>query len=226
MRDTLGDRVKKYENVSNGNLTPRSPAFIRVDGKAFHTFTKGCDKPFDHRVIGSMLYATEQTADQMQGFKLAYTQSDEATFMITDTDTLETQGWFSYEINKLVSITASMFTYYFNREWDRHGVSGHRKEAFFDARAFTVPIDDAPNIFIWRQRDWERNSIQMIARSLFSHKELEGKKINELISMIEEQTGREIEAGYSPMELYGSFTNRDSTWHQKEDYGSLTRRLA
>jgi len=177
MSDTLGDRIKRYELAYKPLLTPRSVVCIRVDGKAFHTFTRGCEKPFDQKLIDAMVLATADTASKMMGFKLAYTQSDEATFMISDFDTLQTQGWFGYELNKIVSITASMFTAYFNKAYGS-------TDALFDARAFVVPADDWQNVFIWRQRDWERNSIQMLARAHFSHKECEYKKVPELHELL------------------------------------------
>ena len=144
-KDTLGDRVKAYEAVTKPKLTRRTPVFIRVDGKAFHTFTKGCQKPFDEDLISCMVYATTKTAEQMQGFELAYTQSDEATFMLWDFNQLETQPWFGYEVNKLVSITASLFTAHFNNRWQE--LTGSRNSlALFDARAFNVPYEDWPNL--------------------------------------------------------------------------------
>lgn len=184
--DSLGDRIKKYEAVSNNTLTPRMPVIIRVDGKAFHTFTRGLRKPYSQVLIDTMVNAATETAKTIQGFKLAYIQSDEATFMLSDTDTLETDRWFGYEINKLVSITASTFTAHFNDFWQTQ-VEEHNtgpRLAIFDARAFNVPIEDVPNVFIWRQRDWERNSIQMLARSLYSQKEMHGKKVPDLHEML------------------------------------------
>ncbi len=195
INDTLGDRIKRYERVFNQTLVPRSPVFIRIDGKSFHTFTRGCDKPFDQVLIDAMVYAAKMTSKEMSGFKLAYVQSDEATFMLTDFDTHSTQGWFDYEVNKLVSLSASAFTAYFNSYWFNYkdvkrgygGTDGESKMAMFDSRAFSVPLDDAPNVFIWRQRDWERNSIQMLARAHFSHKECDRKKIPDLHEMLHDK---------------------------------------
>lgn len=219
MTDTLGDRIKRYEAVSKYSLTPRSPLFIRVDGKSFHTFTKGCDKPFDKDIMNCMVYAAKETAKQMSGFKLAYIQSDEATFMLTDTDTLTTQGWFDYELNKLVSISASAFTAHFNWYW--HVRLDHNFEtALFDSRAFTVPIEDAPNVFIWRQRDWERNAVQMLARAHFSHKQCSHKKIPELLAMCEG-----IGASWddlTPREKYGTFILKNGQeYYDKVMYENL-----
>lgn len=192
-KDTLGDRIKRYESVSKPLLTRRSPLMVRIDGKAFHTFTRACNKPFDNILIKAMVYAATKTAEQMQGFKLAYIQSDEATFMLTDYETLETGAWFDYELNKVVSITASLFTAHFNYFWENQFSKDPADEnyrerplalALFDARAFNVPVEDWPNVFIWRQRDWERNSIQMLARSQYSPKELDRKKVPDLHEML------------------------------------------
>lgn len=188
MTDTLGDRIKKYEAVSKFKLTPNTPLFIRIDGRAFHTFTRGADKPFSGAIIEGMAYAAQMTAKEMSGFKLAYVQSDEATFMLTDFDTHETQGWFDYELNKIVSISASAFTAHFNRYWTEQfhncNVDHWPKVAMFDSRVFSVPVEDWPNVFVWRQRDWERNSLQMYARAYFSHKELDKKNSSDIHEML------------------------------------------
>lgn len=55
-----------------------------------------------------------------------------------------------------------------------------RNGALFDARAFVLPEDEVVNYFIWRQQDATRNSIQMVAQSVFSHNELQGLNCNEL----------------------------------------------
>ena len=176
--DSQGDRIKRYEEAFRHQLPPRQPLIIRVDGRAFHTYTRGMGKPFDQLLMDAMVYATEKTAEDMQGFKLAYTQSDESTFLITDFDKLDSQGWFGYELNKVVSLSASLFTAHFNRIMDGERV------ATFDSRAFVVPLEDAPNVFTWRQKDWFRNSISMLAQAHFSHKQLHGKKTTDMHDML------------------------------------------
>lgn len=218
LKDNLGDRMKRYERNSLFTLLPKSPVLIRVDGKSFHTYTKGCNKPFDLRLVNAMTYAAQMTAEQMQGFKLAYTQSDECTFMITDFDTFETDGWFNYEVNKIVSITASMFSGWFN--------DAYRGDtpAFFDARAFNVPYEDSPNAFIWRQQDWERNSIQMLARAHFSHKECENKKVPDLHEML--HTKGVNWAKLSDQLKNGTFVEHDkSLTYNHETWFTLKERL-
>lgn len=218
--DDLGNRVKRYEQASRYWLSPRQPVMIRVDGRAFHTFTRRMDRPFDQDLMDVMEYATRQTAKDMMGFKLAYTQSDEATFLITDYDRLTSQGWFDYELNKVVSLSASLFTAHFHQEIEKFIVCrGMRvgNMATFDSRAFTVPADDVPNVFVWRQRDWERNSLAMLAQANFSHKQLIGKKRQDMHDILHE-IGVNW-ADLSPREKNGTFILRDgSTRQEKADY--------
>jgi len=173
----LGDRIKKYENVSKTYLLPKEPIFIRIDGKAFHSFTKKMEKPFDMKLIESMIVAGEKTAKEMMGFKIGYHQSDEFTFLLTDWDNFESQGWFNYQVQKICSVTASLFTMYFNKE-----MGG--TDATFDCRCFNCPKEDFPNVFVWRQQDWERNSLQMFSRSKFSHKDLINKNMSAMHEML------------------------------------------
>lgn len=183
MPDSLGDRIKRYERVSDHMLMPNSPLFIRVDGRAFRTWTRGLNRPYDDRLAACMVNAAIDVVQDMPGFKLAYLQSDECTFMLTDTDRLESQGWFDYRMGKVVSISASAFTAYFNREASWR-FDACRPPAMFDSRAFTVPFDDAPNVFVWRQKDWHRNSLTMLAQAHFTHRELEGRKRADLHEML------------------------------------------
>lgn len=201
----LGDRMKRYEQAGKYFLPPRQPLVIRVDGRAFHTYTHGMTKPFDLDLIGSMTHAMVETAKDMQGFKLAYHQSDEVTFLLSDYDTLTTQGWFGYELNKVVSLSTSLFTAHFNDAMRPF----RGRLATFDSRAFVIPLNDAPNVFIWRQQDWERNSVTMLAQAHYSHKELHGKNQRDMHGMLQEKGI--TWADYSDEEKYGTFLLSDGT---------------
>ena len=87
---TLGDRMKEYETVSDFRLTKRTPVIIRIDGKAFHTYTRGMDKPFDETLNTIMTYVCEELVPNIQGCKLAYSQSDEISLLLTDWDKINT----------------------------------------------------------------------------------------------------------------------------------------
>ena len=192
-RDSLGDRMKGYENSYRIYLPKRMPVIIRVDGKAFHNFTKGFKRPFDDMLISCMQTTAMRLCNPIEGAKLAYVQSDEISILLTNNDTIETEPWFSNNLQKLASIAASMATLAFNREWnnlvDEYDMDyeafaaydkASRNGALFDARAFVLPEDEVVNYFIWRQQDATRNSIQMVAQSVFSHNELQGLNCNDL----------------------------------------------
>ncbi len=184
-KSALGNRMKRYEESYKDKLTPRMPVIIRCDGRAFHTLTRSFDKPFDEAFLGSMRIAMANTSKQMDGFKLAYHQSDEVSFLITDFDTLDTQGWFGYEVNKLVSISAALMTINFYKALKfEYGKSINNLSPVFDARAFNVPVDDVENYFLWRAKDWNRNSLQMYAQSIFSHKQLHKKNREDIHNML------------------------------------------
>lgn len=217
-KDSLGDRMKGYENISRIYLTRRTPVIIRIDGKTFHSFTRGFAKPFDDILIKSMQDTSKYLCENIMGCKLAYTQSDEISLLLVDYEKFGTQAWFDNNLQKMVSVAASMATMAFNKffmrevleekfEWEagftpqsvmiqeRHQKyidnlkTAINKGAMFDARAFILPKEEVNNYFIWRQQDATRNSIQMVAQSNFSHKELQGKSCNALQDMLHEQKG-------------------------------------
>jgi tRNA(His) 5'-end guanylyltransferase len=195
-KDSLGDRMKGYENIPRIYLTRRMPAIIRIDGKAFHTFTRGFDRPFDEIMIRSMWETAKYLCENIQGCKLAYTQSDEISLLLTDYDELTTSAWFDKNIQKIVSVSASMATLAFNKyfsslcidwyaqhnasikEWDLY--SKRFDTALFDSRVFIIPKEDVCNYFIWRQQDATRNAIQMVGYANFSHKQLNNVNCNQI----------------------------------------------
>ena len=200
--DTLGDRMKGYENITRFYLTRRSPVIIRVDGKAFHTFTRGLKRPFDDILMSVMQETAKYLCKNISGCKLAYVQSDEISLLITDYDTIDTQAWFDNNLQKIVSVSASLATLAFNNFWstavdceikaantapftsDENSyittISDKRFKATFDSRAFIIPKDEVCNYFIWRQQDATRNSIQSLAQANFPHKELNGLNSSKL----------------------------------------------
>lgn len=184
MKDTLGDRMKSYYESRTRILLPRrSYTIIRIDGKAFHTYTKYLNKPFDDDLMNDMDLTAIKICQNIQGAKLAFVQSDEISILLTDFDELNTQAWFDNNVQKMVSISASLVTAFFNEE--RRPREAHKKLAMFDSRVFQLPNkSEVMNYFIWRQQDTVRNSISSVAQSLYSHKELNGKNCNEMQEMI------------------------------------------
>ena len=193
---SLGDRMKGYEKVPSHKLMSRTPVILRLDGKAFHTYTRGMEKPFDqdlHQVRASTL---AYLCNNIQGALFGYSQSDELSIVLKDWDTFTTSAWFDNKIQKLCSVSASMCTAAWNIEAgiiDSERTEGSDKfagkVALFDSRCFNLPINEVVNYLIWRQQDWERNSVQMIAQSLYSHKELQGKSCKTLVTQLEENNG-------------------------------------
>ena len=215
----LANRMKGYEKRNQYYLQKRTPVAIRVDGRSFHTFTKGFKRPFDDILMKSMQETAKYMCENIQGAKLAYVQSDEITIILTDYDTLDTDCWFNYRTDKLCSISASMATMAFNEFFERNaenyiqncatdyeinGLYGPEtfeyklceiytkaieKGAMFDARCFNIPKEEVTNLIYWRQLDATRNSIQMVGQANFSHKELQNKSCNDIQDMLHEQKG-------------------------------------
>lgn len=178
---SIGDRIKEnYENRARYELTRRIPVIIRIDGRAFHTFTRGMNRPFDQKLIDAMVESARVVANSVQGCKAAYVQSDEASFLVTDYDTLQTDAWFGYNKSKVESISASIMTASFNR------IMSIGTDAYFDSRSFNVPREEVSNYFLWRALDWERNSLTMYAGSFFSHKQLHGMNSADKHEMLHE----------------------------------------
>lgn len=204
MRDDLGNRMKEnYENRTRFSLPRRSYTIIRIDGKAFHTYTKGLTRPFDWGLIDDMNATAAYLCKNIMGAKLAYVQSDEISIVITDFDDISTQAWFDNNLQKMCSVAASMATSEFNRLRTERFLKNKfnlgiekitptwfenlskLKHAEFDARVFQIPQKvEVLNYLIWRQQDATRNSIASVAQSLYSPKELNGKNSNEQQEMI------------------------------------------
>jgi len=175
----LGDRMKGYENVSRFYLTKRMPAIIRIDGKSFHTYTKNLSKPWNQDFVSTMLETTKYLCENISGSKIAYWQSNEISILITDYDDINTQAWFDKNIQKIVSVSASIATASFNRLMEKYFCT-IPSLAFFDSRVFVLPKEDVCNYFVWRQQDATRNSVQGLAQSNFSHKQLHSLNISQL----------------------------------------------
>ena len=194
VHDELGKRMKAYEDEYNRKLVKKLPVIIRIDGRAFHTFTKNLEKPFDDLLIDSMQETMRYLCKNIGGCVLGYCQSDEISLLLQDYKNEETQPWFEYRLNKLCSVAASMATFAFNRAFenntmdymdncDLHSAETYikridaltaccEKGAMFDARAFTLPFNEVTNYFYWREADAMRNSVEMVGHANFSAKQL------------------------------------------------------
>ncbi len=210
---SLSVRMKGYENISRIYLTKRTPVIIRVDGKAFHTLTRGLDRPFDEVFMDTMKATAKYLCENVSGCKLAYVQSDEISLLLVDYDSVDSQPWFENNLQKLVSISSSLATVAFNKFFEEKasiycetaennlvGMSEEEKTkrkkyldtlkkaskkcSVFDSRAFILPKEEVNNYFVWRQQDATRNSIQMVAQANFPHRELQGKNCSQIQDML------------------------------------------
>lgn len=214
-KTSLGDRMKNnYENISRYYLTRRTPVIIRIDGKAFHTFTRGFKKPFDDILVKTMQNTMKYLCENIQGCVLGYTQSDEISLVLTDYAELTTDAWFGNNLQKMCSVSASMATLAFNKafndnivkyidshfdtdcgvtkdlaEYTKILINARNKGAMFDSRVFTIPKEEVCNYFIWRQQDATRNSIQSVGQANFSDKELHKKSTKDIQDMLMTQKG-------------------------------------
>lgn len=214
VNDELGKRMKEYyESIPKTRLMRRCPVAIRIDGKAFHTFTRGFQKPFDEVLMTSMQETMKYLCENIQGCVFGYTQSDEITLILIDYQKLNSCAFFDYEVQKMCSIAASMATMAFNKyfcdevnkaytyftctecgceyvkdidTFDKLFDNYFSKIgiAMFDARCFNIPKEEVANLLYWRQLDATRNSIQMVGQANFSHKELHGKSCNQIQDML------------------------------------------
>lgn len=196
-----------YENRAKTYLTRRLPVIVRLDMRAGHTFTRGLKKPFDEIFVKSMQATMKHLCENIQGCVLGYTQSDEITLVLVDYQTLTTDAWFDYSVQKVCSISASMATIAFNRTfvqecykattnfYDAWNTTKEEKKyidvinqkpwtATFDSRCFSIPKEEVCNCLIWRQQDATRNSIQSVGQAHFSHKELNEKTCENIQDML------------------------------------------
>lgn len=180
---SLSDRMKDYEFVNKNKLMANVPAIIRIDGKAFHTWTKGLDKPFDEKFYAAMSQTAIDLVNNIQGAVFAYGQSDEISIFLKDYETYNTDAWFGGGVQKIVSVSASLATGYFNKAAEEVGIAKDMP-ALFDSRVFSIPQHDVTNYFVWRQQDFLRNSIQMCARHYLGHKACHGLKKQDMIDAL------------------------------------------
>ena len=251
MKDALGDRMKSfYEDRYRIYLTRRMPVIIRVDGNAFHTFTRGLDKPFDYDFMKIMQYTCKDLCEFIQGCVGGYVQSDEISLLLVDYNTITTDAWFDYNLQKVASLAAARATMTFNRLVgelvDNFASSGYvnsqfegcedkeaecwrkynlwfpkQNRAIFDARAFNIPKEEVTNYFIWRQKDATRNSIQAAGQAIFSHSELNGKSQSDIQEMLFLKGINWND--YTTSEKRGTFVGRATETTEREDGTVIVR---
>lgn len=211
-KDSLGDRMKAYENITRQYLSPNSYTIARIDGHSFHTYTKGLKRPFDIGLTEDMDSTAAYLCSKIQNARFAFVQSDEISIFIKEKNP-ESNSWFNYNLQKIASISAGIATAEFNKlrlnrefksymntrnemisqnqnpkdftEGSFNDIIAFAKQATFDSRFWTVPNEEEViNYFIWRQQDATKNSISSVAYTLYSPKELEGVNSNDRQELI------------------------------------------
>ena len=205
--DNLSTRMKEfYEFIPKTKLMRRVPVCIRLDMRSGHTFTRGFKKPFDEIFIKTMQDTMKYLCENIQGCVLGYSQSDEISLVLVDYKKLNSCAFFDYEVQKICSISASMATMAFNKAFSKnidelHSqymfdgniydkdyfsalLTAEEKGAMFDARCFNIPKEEVANLIYWRQKDASKNSVQMLGRAYFSHKELHNKNGSQIQDML------------------------------------------
>lgn len=183
----LGDRMKQYEQVQTSRkLIPRLPVCVRLDGRAFHTFTKGLTRPFCPELTQIMCEVTKHLVKEFKAC-FGYTQSDEIS-LIFWSDNKESEIIFGGKIHKINSVLAALASSKFTSMIDSLLPEKSGKIVSFDCRTWQVPsLEEAANVILWRYRDARKNSISMLAQHHFSHKELNKKNSEDKLHMLSEK---------------------------------------
>lgn len=170
--ESLAERMKSYE--PNFTVLARIPKVIRLDGRAFGSVLRNVKDTFDPHVIVALNAAATAVMQDIGGTaRMAYIQSDECSIILNDGLDVNTQAWFGNDVQKITSISASIYTKHFAANYNIQDII--TSHAYFDSRLVTLPsITELNNYLVWRQKDAIRNSVSKYARIYFSHKEIDG----------------------------------------------------
>lgn len=209
--DSLGDRMKAYEaRESERRFLPMCPVYARIDGRNFSEFTRGMDRPFDRRMTEAMLLTTEALIKETYA-RIGYTQSDEIS-LVWLSKRPDSSIFFDHRVAKMTSVLASYATAAFIRALLTLGLTG-RRLPHFDCRVYQLPNrTEAANVFLWREQDATKNTVNMAARSVYSHKELQGKSGPEMQEML---FAKDINFNdYPAFFKRGTFVRRQTIWRE------------
>jgi tRNA(His) guanylyltransferase len=180
-RDPLGARMKGYEQEWRSFFPERSWTVLRLDGKSFHTWTVGLERPYSLAMVEAMAATTQALCERVPGAVLGYTQSDEITIVCQSFSGERTQQWYNGAVQKQVSVAASLATAVFGRRFPE------REIALFDARAFVLPNRvEVMNCLYWRGQDAKRNAISMLGQARFTPEALHGVSSEGVKTMLAE----------------------------------------
>jgi len=183
MKDELGQRMKRdYEDALRLFLPRRTYLVVRIDGRAFHSFTADLERPYCRALADALDQAAIYLCREMIGCRFAYGQSDEYSFLLTDFEKADAPLWFDGNMQKIVSVSASLFTAAFQRCFPS------KKIAAFDSRVMVISQrTEVENYFLWRQLDATANSLNMLASAHYAHDELLHKSTAEKHELLHEK---------------------------------------
>ena len=210
--DPMGDRMKMFEGIPSNILIPRLPICIRLDGRAFHTFAKRLQKPFDEGLCQLMISTTKHLVNETKAC-IGYTQSDEISLILYYPDP-NSQALFGGKVQKLCSVLTSEATAHFVS--NLHFIDKSKlpkKLPTFDCRVWNVPNEaEAANVILWRWFDARRNSISALGHSYFSPKQLHKKTSKDILEMLKEKGA--VWENLPPRYKYGTFVRRRNVMKQ------------
>lgn len=196
--DAFGQRMKLLEAVFDKQLRAYGEVCVRIDGRAFSTFTRGLEKPFDERITSAMVDTTKYLVAKIQA-AIGYTQSDEISLVLGN------KIPFDGRIQKMCSVLAGMATAKFMLSLPSDLQS---RLPHFDCRVFEVPTrDEAANVILWRAMDAKKNAIQSVAQANFSHKQLQNKDQKAMLEMLKGK-GIDFENAYPANLRLGTFIRK------------------
>ena len=181
MKDELGRRIKRdYEDALRLFLPRRTYTIVRIDGRGFHQFTKELERPYSRRLADGLDQAALYVCKEMIGCRFAYGQSDEYSFLLTDFN--DDELWFDGNVQKIVSVSASLFAAAFAKSFPSDRI------AAFDSRVMVISQgSEVERYFLWRQLDASANSLNMLASTHYPHVELQGRSMQEKHDLLHEK---------------------------------------
>lgn len=211
--DDLGDRMKEYERSTEMRLDPALPIIARIDGRAFSSFTRGCEKPFDARVSKAMRAAAAHLVEEAHP-KIGYVQSDEITLIWQNVE--GGSILFDGRVLKLCSVLASTAAVRFDRTFSALTATRERMPAF-DCRVWQVPSqEEAANTLLWRAMDARKNSVSSACRAHFSAKAMHGKCQADMREMMAGK-GIDFDTAYPAEDRLGVYFRRITGMREIDD---------
>jgi tRNA(His) 5'-end guanylyltransferase len=198
---------------------PNTPVYARIDGRAFHTFCRGLEKPFSKAFILVMQETCKFLVEETNAC-LGYVQSDEISLGWENIVKAPFDGRVQKLESNLASLASAKFIYTILRgivrgiedEYDLDTMLAKvdRQPPSFDCRVFNVPtMTELANCFLWRENDAIKNSISGMALNFYSQKELQNKNSDEKIHMMR-MKGHCFYEDTDPAFMRGTFYHREN----------------